>query len=147
MKIKIFYPSGNILNVEGEWMGPGVVGDQCGIFMAVCGWFIERDEHAIVMGLHLLPMWYGDFPDHLAEHEDVAETMDELHRRKIDLSDEIFVVNWDDYIGQSTKGEIEYAINLGKPIRWLSHDVIGDTVRAFISQRTSALKLKQEMPK
>ena len=66
--------------------------------MAVCAWMIERDEKAITMGLHLLPIWYGDIPHHLAEHEGVAEAMDELHLRKIDLAHEVFIVNRDYYI-------------------------------------------------
>ena len=63
--------------------------------MAVCAWIIERDEGAISMGLHLLPGWYSmeNIPDHLAEHEGVADAMDELHLIKIDLSDEVFVVD------------------------------------------------------
>ncbi len=44
--------------------------------------------------------------------------LDELHRRKIDLSDEILVVNVGGYVGDSTRGEIEYARSKGKPIRW-----------------------------
>lgn len=45
--------------------------------------------------------------------------LDELHKRKIDLADEIFVVNPGGYVGSSTKSEIEYAIKHGKPVRWL----------------------------
>ncbi len=111
--------------------------------MAVCAWFIERDENSITMGLHLLPWWYATkekIPDHLAEHEGVAAEMDELHRRKIDIADEIFVVNKDDYIGDSTRGEIGYAKNNGLPIRWYTHDSIGDRVEAII-----ALALKDEV--
>lgn len=44
--------------------------------------------------------------------------LDELHKRKIDLADEVFVVNVGGYLGESTKSEIEYAIKLGKPIRY-----------------------------
>ena len=54
--------------------------------------------------------------------------MDELHRRKIDLSDEIFVVNLEHYIGKSTRKEIEYATQLGKPVRYFTDDKIGQTV-------------------
>ena len=94
--------------------------------MAVAEWFIERDELAITMGLNLLPQWYPDVPaDHLAEHEGCAEVMDELHLRKIDLADEIFVVDWDGYIGKSTANEIEYAKKTGKRIRYFSEDIIG----------------------
>ena len=104
--------------------------------MAVCGWIIERDEMAIVMGLHLLPGWYSGehIPDHLAEHEGVASDMDELHLRKIDIADQVFVVNHDDYIGDSTRREIEYAKDLGKPIRWFTHDDVGEKVGAILKR-------------
>ncbi len=47
------------------------------------------------------------------------ERLDELHLRKIDLCDEVLVINVDGYIGQSTKREIAYAQANGKVIRWL----------------------------
>ena len=101
--------------------------------MAVCAWLIERDEKAITMGLHLLPQWYAaDIPDHLAEHEGVADEMDKLHLKKIDLADEIFVVNFNDYIGSSTKAEIEYTQAQNKKIRWYTHDPIGQKVNEMV---------------
>jgi hypothetical protein len=45
--------------------------------------------------------------------------LDELHLRKIDLADEIFVLNVGGYIGESTTREIEYAKAHNKPIRYL----------------------------
>jgi len=45
--------------------------------------------------------------------------LDELHKRKIDLADEIFVVNVGGYIGESTRGEIVYARAHGKTVRYL----------------------------
>lgn len=45
--------------------------------------------------------------------------LDELHKRKIDLADEVFVLNVGGYIGDSTRREIEYAKALGMPIRYL----------------------------
>lgn len=45
--------------------------------------------------------------------------LDELHLRKIDLADEILVLNVGGYTGQSTKREIAYAREHGKRIRWL----------------------------
>lgn len=91
--------------------------------MAVAAWILERDEGAITMGLHLLPNWYSTepIPNHLAEHEGCAPHMDELHLRKIDLADEVFVINWDDYVGESTSREIAYAGKLDKPVRWITH--------------------------
>ena len=103
--------------------------------MAVCAWIIERDEGAITMGLHLLPEWYckGDIPDHLAEHEGVADAMDRLHLCKIDLADEIFVINVNDYIGKSTAVEINYALANNKPVLMFQTDPIGIKVaRHFV---------------
>lgn len=47
------------------------------------------------------------------------EMLDDMHKRRIDLSDEIFVINVGGYIGESTKSEIEYAIKTGKKINYL----------------------------
>lgn len=47
------------------------------------------------------------------------EMLDDMHKRKIDMADEIFVINKNGYIGDSTKSEIEYAIAHGKGIRYL----------------------------
>lgn len=103
--------------------------------MAVCAWLIERDEGAVAMTLHLLPSWYPDCPaDHLAESEGVQREMDLLHLQKIALSDAIFVVNMNDYIGDSTRGEIAHATTLCKPIRWFTHDPIGERVRAMLAR-------------
>ncbi|MEG2235723.1 MAG: hypothetical protein RR144_04720 [Clostridia bacterium] len=45
-----------------------------------------------------------------------SSVLDKIHRKKIDISDAIYVVNIDGYIGNSTKNEIEYAINNGKEV-------------------------------
>ncbi len=107
--------------------------------MAVCAWLIEREENAICIGLHLLPGWYSRerIPDHLAEHENVKEKMDSLHFHKIDIGHEIFVVNFNDYIGESTTNEIQHAQETGKKIRWFTHDEIGDKCRALIEAALS----------
>ena len=50
---------------------------------------------------------------------DQKRALDELHKRKIDLADEILIINVGDYIGESTRSEIEYAMKQGKPVRYL----------------------------
>ncbi len=45
--------------------------------------------------------------------------LDELHKRKIDLADEVLILNVDGYVGESTKSELDYAKQHGKIIRWL----------------------------
>ena len=47
------------------------------------------------------------------------EMLDDMHKRKIDMADEIYVINVGGYIGSSTKSEIEYANATGKGIRYL----------------------------
>ena len=51
--------------------------------------------------------------------EKTKEMVDDIHLRKIDMSDEIFVVNVGGYIGSSTKKEIEYAISQNKKVNYL----------------------------
>ena len=49
----------------------------------------------------------------------VKEMLDDMHLRKIDLADEIFVINVGGYIGESTKREIAYTEKTGKEVRYL----------------------------
>ena len=50
------------------------------------------------------------------------EMLDDIHKRKIDMSDEIFVINVGGYIGDSTRSEIEYALAHGKVVRYLESE-------------------------
>ena len=47
------------------------------------------------------------------------QMLDDMHKRKIDMADEIFVINVGGYIGSSTSSEIEYAKAHGKAVRYL----------------------------
>lgn len=87
--------------------------------VAVIKWEMEK-AGIIALGMHLLPLWYPGVNDHhQAEAEGVAETLDALHLRKIDLCDVVFVVNPSDYIGDRTGAEIEYAMRIDKPVYFL----------------------------
>lgn len=86
--------------------------------MAVEAWKLEKTG-AVALGCHLLPRSYTDVQHHLAEAEGVAEILDEVHRRKIDLAGEMFVINVGGYIGDRTRSEIDYATAHGKPVRYL----------------------------
>ena len=63
--------------------------------------------------------WHGDQSLGLSLKE--KKMLDELHLRKIELSDEILVLNVNGYIGESTKNEIHHAESLCKKIRYLEH--------------------------
>ena len=62
---------------------------------------------------------FGHSGDDEVWADGVKEMLDDMHRRKIDMADEIFVINVGGYIGSSTRSEIAYAEAAGKPVRWL----------------------------
>lgn len=92
--------------------------------IAVLAWQLEK-EGTIALGMHLLPEYYAEGADHQAELEGVAEQMDELHLRKIDLADVVYVVAVGGYMGESTKREVAYARGLGKPMSFLDGRALG----------------------
>lgn len=62
---------------------------------------------------------YPTNEDKDAYTEEEVEILDKMHKEKIKISDAIYVVNVDGYIGSSTKSEIEFAQKLGKEIIYL----------------------------
>ena len=52
---------------------------------------------------------------------DTKKMLDEMHKQKKEMSDEIYVINCGGYIGESTKSEIEYAKTKGKKISYLEN--------------------------
>lgn len=62
---------------------------------------------------------FGHSGDNEVWTEGTKEMLDEMHKRKIDMADEIFVINKDGYIGSSTRGEIEYAIETNKKVNYM----------------------------
>ena len=54
------------------------------------------------------------------EMSETKRMLDDMHKRKIDMADEIFVIDVDGYIGESTRSEIEYARDKGVSVRYLS---------------------------
>ena len=61
-------------------------------------------------------VWEGMSEDTLTK---TKEMLDDMHKRKIDMADEIFVINVGGYIGSSTRSEIEYAQLHGKIVKYL----------------------------
>lgn len=62
---------------------------------------------------------FGHAGDEEALQYEVKAMLDCQHLAKIDLADEIFVINVDNYIGDSTRKEIEYAKAKGKHVGFL----------------------------
>lgn len=78
---------------------------------------LELEKGYVVLGIvpHVLDRA-------LTEQEKML--LGELHREKIDLSDAIYVVNVDGYIGESVKKEIAYAKEMGKEVFYLENVVL-----------------------
>jgi len=62
---------------------------------------------------------FGHSGDEEAWEEGTKEMLDNMHKRKIDLAQAIYVINRDGYIGSSTRSEIEYAKAAGKEIFYM----------------------------
>lgn len=73
-------------------------------------------EKMELQGNCMLTPIYPTKPDKDAYTEDEIVILDKMHKEKIKLSDAILVVNVDNYIGSSTKSEIEFAKSLNKEI-------------------------------
>ena len=65
---------------------------------------------------------FGHAGDVFTEEQKVM--LDDIHKRKIDMADAIYVINKDGYIGSSTRSEIQYATRLGKQIIFMEDDLV-----------------------
>ena len=82
--------------------------------------FMEIQKRLTLQGYIVISVGlFGHAGDEEVWTEGIKEMLDDMHKRKIDMADEIFVINVDGYIGSSTRSEIEYARKTGKPVRYL----------------------------
>ena len=82
--------------------------------------FIETQKRLTLEGNIVISVGlFGHSGDDDVWKPGVKEMLDDMHLRKIDLADEIFVINVGGYIGESTRREIAYAERTGKTIKYL----------------------------
>ena len=82
--------------------------------------FIKAQKELTLKGNIVISVGlFGHSGDNEVWTEGTKEMLDDMHKRKIDMADEIFVINKDGYIGESTKSEIAYAIKSGKKVNYL----------------------------
>lgn len=82
--------------------------------------FIEAQKRLTLEGNIVISVGlFGHSGDTEVWTENTKQMLDDMHKRKIDMADEIFVINKNGYIGSSTKSEIEYAIKTGKKVNYL----------------------------
>lgn len=94
----------------------------------LCGSSRFKDAHLATMarltmdGHVVIPMGVYGHADGVEMTETDKAALDDLHLRKVDMSDGIFVVDVDGYVGESTRREILYAQSQGKEVRYLSRE-------------------------
>lgn len=82
--------------------------------------FMEAQKQLTLEGNIVISVGlFGHSGDDEVWTEGIKEMLDDMHKRKIDMADEIFVINVGGYIGASTRSEIEYAKATGKPVNYL----------------------------
>ncbi len=82
--------------------------------------FMEAQKRLTLEGNIVISVGlFGHSGDNEAWTAGTKEMLDDMHKRKIDMADEIFVINVGGYIGSSTRSEIEYARVNEKPINYL----------------------------
>ena len=82
--------------------------------------FLESQKRLTLEGNIVISVGlFGHSGDDEVWTEGTKEMLDDMHKRKIDMADEIYVINVGGYIGSSTKSEIEYAKKTGKTVKYL----------------------------
>ena len=81
--------------------------------------FLEVQKRLTLDGYIVISVGlFGHSGDNEVWSEGTKEMLDDMHKRKIDMADEIFVINVGGYIGESTASEIKYAAKNNKVIRY-----------------------------
>ena len=82
--------------------------------------FLQAQKELTLQGNIVISVGlFGHSGDEEVWNDGVKEMLDDMHLRKIDMADEIFVVNVGGYIGESTRREIAYADAHGKKVNYL----------------------------
>ena len=82
--------------------------------------FLEAQKRLTLAGNIVISVGlFGHSGDEEVWTEGTKEMLDDMHKRKIDMADGIYVINVGGYIGQSTRSEIEYARSQGKTVEFL----------------------------
>lgn len=80
--------------------------------------FMKVQEELTLDGnIVFTPNFFNNLKDEI--NIETKKMLDKMHRQKIDISNEIYVINLGGYIGESTKSEIQYAMANGKKISYL----------------------------
>lgn len=85
--------------------------------------FLEAQKRLTLAGNIVISVGlFGHSGDDEVWTEGTKEMLDDMHKRKIDMADRIYIINVNGYIGSSTRSEIEYARKKGKQVLFLEPD-------------------------
>ena len=102
--------------------------------------FMEAQKRLTLEGNIVISVGlFGHSGDEEVWTEGTKEMLDDMHKRKIDMADEIYVINVGGYIGSSTRSEIEYATAKGMPVRYLEEFEEEETDEGQISSNEKIL--------
>ena len=92
--------------------------------MMVKQWELTKAGNVVLSWCALPDDYYnGEDRTHIGDQENVKAIVDEVHKRKIDLSDEILVLNYGGYIGESTRSELNYALAHGVTVKYIENPI------------------------
>ena len=109
--------------------------------------FLEAQKRLTLEGNIVISVGlFGHSGDDEVWTEGTKEMLDDMHKRKIDMADAIYVINVDGYVGESTRSEIEYARMKRKYVSFLEptgilqflyapSSVAGDIYRYLVDHR------------
>ena len=83
--------------------------------------FIKVKEQLTLQGFIVLSLGVFSQYDNIKLSEDQLNMLADIQNKKIEMADEIFVINKNGYIGTSTKSEIEYALNTNKKVNYMEN--------------------------
>lgn len=142
----------NLLKNNGHWPGFENMGHQRPEIVCLCGStrfydaFQKANYELTMQGKIVLTVGFYPHSQEQAHGQTVGctpeqkESLDELHKRKIDLCDSVLVLNVGGNIGDSTRSEIEYAERIGKPVKYLEPVI----TKEYVEQCRESIKKKKE---
>lgn len=84
--------------------------------------FLRKQEELTLKGYIVLSVGVFVHDDNIEVTEEQKVELDKIHKDKIRMSDAIYVINRDNYIGESTKSEIEFAKELNKTVMYMEEE-------------------------
>ncbi len=84
--------------------------------------FREVEAILALKGNVVLSLNFFEQSDNISLTKEQFSVLEKVHQRKLDMCDEVYIIDVNNYIGESTKNEIKYATEQNKPIRYYTKE-------------------------